>query len=112
MSKLSVRTYSRYSGEAVRLLGKMIRSGRKERGLTTQDLADRAGVSRSMLQRIERGVPTVGIGSVFEVAAIVGVKLFDADGRGLERLSRQVDDRLALLPKSVRSRDREVIDDF
>ena len=112
MSKQTIRTYSRYGSEAVRLLGRLVRAARKERGLTAQELADRAGVSRGMVQRIERGVPTVGIGAVFEVAAIVGVELFDADGLELERLSRQVDDRLTLLPKSVRRKEREVIDDF
>ena len=42
MSKVSARTYSRYSLEAITLLGNLIRAARKERKMTAQELADRA----------------------------------------------------------------------
>ncbi|WP_246722226.1 helix-turn-helix transcriptional regulator [Rhizobium laguerreae] len=57
----------------------MIRRARIERKLTTQELADRAGISRGLLQRIEKGDPACAIGAFFEVSAIVGVRLFNAD---------------------------------
>jgi DNA-binding XRE family transcriptional regulator len=50
------------------LLGRAIRIGRAERGLTAQELADRAGVSRTTLSTIEKGSPAPEIGIVFEVA--------------------------------------------
>jgi DNA-binding XRE family transcriptional regulator len=43
-----------YSREAVALLACLIRTARKKK-LTAQELADRAGISRGMLQRIEKG---------------------------------------------------------
>ena len=79
MSKPANRTYSRYSREAARLLGLSIRRSRIESGLTIDGLAERAGISRSLVQRIERGDMGCAIGAVFEAAAIVGVPLFDAD---------------------------------
>ena len=112
MSKSIIRTYSRYSCDAVALLGKLIRSARKERKLTTQELAERAGISRGLLQRIEKGDLKCGIGTVFEVATIVGVKLFEAEETTLTKHIRQTDEKLALLPKSVRKTAKVVDDDF
>ena len=112
MPKSITRTYSRYSRDAVALLGGLIRSARKERKLTTQEVAERAGISRGLLQRIEKGDLKCTIGAMFEVASIVGVKLFDADASTLTRHIRQTDDKLALLPKSVRKTTRSVDDDF
>jgi transcriptional regulator with XRE-family HTH domain len=104
--------YSRYSREAVALLGKLIRAARTERRMTATEVAERAGISRGRMQRIEKGELTSEIGAVFEVAAIVGLQLFDADTAGLARLARQADDKLALLPRSVRSKPVAVKDDF
>ena len=112
MSKSVTHSYSRHSRAAVSLLGKLIRAARKQRKLTAQETADRAGISRGLLQRIERGDPKCGIGAVFEVAAIVDVKLFDADETVLARHIRQTENHLALLPKSVRRSPRTVDDDF
>jgi transcriptional regulator with XRE-family HTH domain len=112
MPKSITRTYSRYSRDATTLLGSMIREARKERKLTAQELADRAGISRGMLQRIERGDLKCEIGAVFEVATIVGLKLFDADESTMTRHLRQTLDKLALLPKSVRKKVKTVRDDF
>ena len=67
--------FSRGRAEALGL----IREARKERRMTAQELAERAGISRGLLQRIEKGDLKCEIGVVFEAAAIVGVRLFDAD---------------------------------
>nr|WP_281721677.1 helix-turn-helix transcriptional regulator [Nitrosomonas nitrosa] len=112
MPKSIIRTYSRYSREASLLLGELIRVARKERKLTAQEVADRAGISRGLLQRIEKGDLKCEIGAVFEVAVIVGVKLFDADETTLTRHIRQTEDKLSLLPKSVRRKSKVVHDDF
>jgi len=110
--KSITRTYSRYTREASTLLGGLIRAARIERKLTAQELADRAGISRGLLQRIEKGDLKCEIGAVFEVATIIGIKLFDADETSLRKHMRQTEDKLALLPKSVRKKSRVVRDDF
>lgn len=106
------RTYSRYALEGLALLGRSIRLGRLQRRLTAQELAERIGISRGTLQRIEKGDPKVEVGLVFEAATIVGVKLFDSDDGGMAALSARTDDRIALLPKHVYKAGRRVPDEF
>nr|WP_245437510.1 MULTISPECIES: helix-turn-helix domain-containing protein [Neorhizobium] len=98
--------------QALTMLGKLIRIGRAERGLTAQELADRAGISRTTLSSIEKGAPGPEIGIVFEVASLVGLRLFESDERMLQVHSSRVDEKLTLLPKSVRHAVKEVDDDF
>lgn len=112
MPKSVTRTYSRYAREASTLVGGLIRTARIERKMTAQELADRAGISRGLLQRIEKGDLKCEIGAVFEVATIMGIKLFDADETRLTQHLRQTEDKLALLPKSVRKKSKPVQDDF
>jgi len=105
-------TYSHYSRDAVQLIGSLIKTARKERKLTAQELSERAGISRGLLQRIEKGDLNCNIGAVFEVATIVGIKLFDAEGTTLTKYIRETEDKLTLLPKSVRHKMRVIDDDF
>ncbi len=107
----SPRTYSPMTIEAARLLGARVRLARRERHWTLQELADRVGITRVTMGKVERGDLTVGLGVALEAAAVVGVPLFHEDrSRRLLEASR-VDDRLALLPQSVRPLP-EVSDDF
>ena len=112
MANLRVRTYSRYTREAVSLFSGLIRTARLEKKLTVQEVAERAGVSRGLVQRIEKGDLKCEIGAVFEVAVIVGVRLFDADEKSVSRHLRQTEDKLALMPKSVHKTHKEIDDDF
>ena len=63
MPKVTARTYSRYSLEAVTLLGKLIRAARKERKMTVPEVAERAGISRGLMQRIEKDDPKCELGA-------------------------------------------------
>jgi DNA-binding XRE family transcriptional regulator len=106
------RTYLRQTRDAAELLSKLIRLGRKERKMTEEDLAGRAGISRRTLQKIERGNLKCEIGLVFEVANLVGVNLFGDEGNANIRMNiSRVEDKLALLPRLVRST-LKVNDDF
>jgi transcriptional regulator with XRE-family HTH domain len=107
-----MRPYSRYSREAAVLLGQLIRLARISRKLTHEQLAERAGVSRGLVHRIEKGDPGCAIGAVFEVAAIVGVRLFDADQSTLAAGIAGNTATLALLPQAVRTSTKPVRDDF
>lgn len=109
--KLSDRPTSRYAEEALRLFGTLIRTARIERRMTAEELAERAGVSRGLIHRLESGHPGSSLGVAFEVAAILGISLFEADG-ALTTTLDQADLRLRLLPKAVRTSTREVRDDF
>lgn len=107
-----LRTYSRVTREALTMIGRLIRLARKQRKMSEADLSARVGIARSTLQLIEKGNPKVEIGLVFEAATLVGVPLFvDEPSRLAPEISR-VNDKLALLPQSVRRPRSEVKDDF
>lgn len=106
------RTYSRAAQEALVLLGGQIRLARKQRRMSEADLAARIGIARSTLQLIEKGSPKVEIGLAFEAATLVGVPLFVAEPSDLATQIARIDDKLALLPQSVRRPRAEVKDDF
>ncbi len=106
------RTYSKYALEAVTLLGEQIKLGRKQRKWSEKNLAERAGISRATLQKIERGEMSSAIGLVFEVATLVGVNLFEQDKLPLSRHIEQTRDKIALLPKRIKAKTKVVHDDF
>jgi transcriptional regulator with XRE-family HTH domain len=112
MSKPTPRSYSQYGREAVELLGHLIRNARVDRQMTVAEVAERAGVSRGLVNRIETGDMGCSIGATFEVAAIVGVRLFDAEPTTLTLHLGMARDRLTLLPKAVRQSPKAVKDDF
>jgi transcriptional regulator with XRE-family HTH domain len=104
--------YSPQTIDAVRVLGLEVARFRRARRWTETALAERAGISAVTLRNIERGAPTVGIGTVFEVATILGINLFGADRDGLRLMVDRGRDRLALLPSRVREPTGPVNDDF
>ena len=106
------RTYSRVTRDVLTLLGGLIRLGRKQRKMSEADLAARVGIARSTLQLIEKGHPKVEIGLVFEAATLVGVPLFVDEPSRLASEQSRIEDKLALLPQSVRAPRSKVKDDF
>ena len=112
MPKPVPRISSHYAREAAELLGLLIRSARVERGMTAADLAERAGVSRGLVHRVENGDLGCSIGAAFEMAAIVGVRLFEAEPATLTRHLALAREKLALLPRAARQGGKAVKDDF
>jgi transcriptional regulator with XRE-family HTH domain len=90
----------------------MIRAGRIDRKITENELASRMGISRSLLQRIEKGNPSCAIGAVFEAAAITGVPLFETEKERLGAHRAVTGEMLRLLPKTARRPKRAIKDDF
>jgi len=105
------RSYSKLTREALLLLAGQIRLARKRRRMTEQDLAARIGVARSTVQLIEKGAPSVGVGLMFEAAVLAGVDLFVPEATTLAPELERMQDKLALVPRSVRKPAR-VIDDY
>jgi len=112
MKKSTKRIYSAYSCDAMHLLGATIRAERKIKKMSETELAERAGISRSLVQRVEKGDMTCGVGIVFEIAHIVGIQLFEADSSRLASQIKQVEDKLTLLPKTIRKKAKVINDDF
>lgn len=78
------------------LVGARIRAMRLRQQLTLRDVAERTGVSVSMLSMLERGVSTASVGTLVAVASALGVHMYDlfahkdgADGSPVTRVSQQ-----------------------
>lgn len=108
-----IHSKSPYAREAAELLGRMIRAARLERNMTAGELAERAGVSRPLLNRAEKGDMGVAIGTMFELASILGIPLFEADP---EKLTMRLDaERRAgalLRKRAYVASQKQVDDDF
>ena len=94
--------FSPATREALALFALRVRAARRERRLRAAEVAERVGVSLTTLRKVERGDPTVALGTAFEVAAIVGVALFDEDPQRRRLEAELLGSRLAVLPEAVR----------
>lgn len=106
------RVYAQQSIEAVALLGQQIKLARKERRWSEQALAQRGGISRGTLQKIEKGDLSCAIGLVFELASIVSLPFFASDQVSLPMQLDRVQDKIALLPQRLRAEKKVIDDDF
>jgi transcriptional regulator with XRE-family HTH domain len=97
------RPHSHYARHAAVLLGQFIRKARIDRKMTAEELAGRAGLSRGLLRRIEKGDLGCTLGAVFEAAAVAGVRLFDSDETALTKAVTSNTAVMSLIPKSVRA---------
>jgi transcriptional regulator with XRE-family HTH domain len=96
--------------EALELLGSAIRANRIRKRWSSEELAERVGVSRATISKVEHGDATVAIGTYFEAALLVGIDLF-GDGASRHRMVANKRDELVLLPATARRRKR-IDDDF
>jgi transcriptional regulator with XRE-family HTH domain len=55
-------------------LGERLKLARLRRRLSAQQLAERAGISRATLHKVERGEPNVAMGSYFQVLRVLGLE--------------------------------------
>ena len=55
-------------------LGENIKLARKRRKLTTEQVSERSSINRTTLYRIEKGDPTVAIGSYFNVFRVLNLE--------------------------------------
>ncbi len=88
--------------QALRKLGRELALARRKRGISTTEMAERLFVSRDTLWRMERGDPTVALGTLATAAFVL--QLHDR----LANLAAPATDTLALsldenrLPKRIR----------
>jgi transcriptional regulator with XRE-family HTH domain len=106
-----VHAYPPTVHEAAGLLGDQIRNARIARRWTARELAERAGISPATLQKVERGNPSVSLGTAFDLANLVGVPLFYTDATRLAEEAARLR-RPTLLPRAVRHTRRELENEF
>lgn len=109
---MTTRAYTEYAKDAALLLGEQIKLHRKRLKWSEAALAERAGISRATLQKIERGDMGCAVGLYFEAAALVGLPLFDLGATSMAASISQMQDKIALLPQRIKQKNREVKDDF
>lgn len=91
---------------AIRKLGHDIRDARRRRRITTTILAERASISRTTLNKVEKGDPNVSLGIYTTVLFVLGLvdriadladHHHDSVGRALEE--EQLPQRVRLAPR-------------
>jgi transcriptional regulator with XRE-family HTH domain len=112
MSKKQHIHLSGHTHRTLKTLAAMIAAARKERKMSQEELGRRLGVSRLTVGSIEKGSPTVAIGTVFEAAVTVGIPLLASDKRELDQLATSVAAIARVLPKTARGKKRRIEDDF
>ena len=112
MSKNTKIHISNHTRRTLETLAAMIAAARKERKMSQSELARRLGVSRLTVRAIEKGAPTVALGTVFEAAVIVGIPLLADDPRELDRLATSIAAIARVLPARGRGKNQVVDDDF
>ena len=87
---------------ALRKLGQDINDARRRRRITAQLMAERAGLSRSTIRKIEKGDPTTSMGSYGAVLFVLGMekRLSDLVDSIHDLIGRRLEDEN--LPQRVR----------
>jgi transcriptional regulator with XRE-family HTH domain len=87
---------------ALRKLGRDLALARRKRGISTNDMAGRLFVSRDTLWRLERGDPTVALGTLVTAAFILNLheRLANLAAPGSDELGLSLDERR--LPQRIR----------
>lgn len=87
---------------ALRQLGHDLALARRRRGISTADMADRLFVSRRTLWRLEKGDPTVSLGTLATAAFVLQLhdRLAQLAAPARDTLAFELDE--ARLPKRIR----------
>ena len=96
---------SKYTHNTLQAMGSLIKAARYARGFSQVMLANRLGVTRQTMMAIEKGSPTVSIGTLFEAAYLLDAPLFSKDNNSLLKWQ-------SILPKRVGQKKQKISDDF
>ena len=90
------------AAHALRKLGRDLALARRKRGISTSDMAARLFVSRDTLWRMERGDPTVALGTLATATFVLGLhdRLANLAAPASDELALNLDERR--LPQRIR----------
>jgi transcriptional regulator with XRE-family HTH domain len=97
----SAQTIPLPAAQALRKLGRDLALARRKRGIATADMAGRLFVSRDTLWRMERGDPTVALGTLATAAFVLQLhdRLANLAAPASDELALNLDERR--LPKRI-----------
>lgn len=90
------------AAHALRKLGRDLALARRKRGLSTADMAGRLFVSRDTLWRLERGDPTVSVGTLVTATFVLQLhdRMADLAAPASDEVGLSLDERR--LPQRIR----------
>jgi DNA-binding XRE family transcriptional regulator len=90
--------------KALQKVGQDISEARRRRRIATKLMAERAGISRATLAKIEKGDPTTSMGNYASVLFVLGMisRISDLVDASHDLIGRQIDEEN--LPKRIRPR--------
>lgn len=89
-------------------VGENLRLARLRRRLSAQQVADRAGISRSTLQNLEKGSPSISMGNLLQVLVVLGLEKDFPKLAAADPLGRKLEDaRLTGIRQRAPKRTRE-----
>jgi transcriptional regulator with XRE-family HTH domain len=90
------------AAQALRKLGRDLALARRKRGISTEDMAVRLFISRATLWRLERGDPSVSLGTLATAAFVLQIhdRLANLAAPATDLLALDLDERR--LPKRIR----------
>src|ERR1700738_842812 len=83
--------------DSLQILGNLIQSARKAAKYTSSELAQKVGVNRKTITRLEKGDPGIGLGLFITVLWLLDIPLL----RGIDIGNRQPRTQIALLLQSL-----------
>lgn len=93
-------------GRALSRLGADIRDARRRRRIPTATMAERAGISRTTLHKVEQGAPGVSLGTYATVLFVLGLEERIAELADPRNDTVGLDLETEALPKRIRGRRR------
>ena len=90
--------------KVLKVLGEQIQLARLRRKFSTEQVAERAGISRKTVYNIEQGIPTVAIGSYLQVLFVLGLEQDLSMVAASDPLGRKLQDAGILIRKRAPKR--------
>ncbi|WP_457551315.1 helix-turn-helix transcriptional regulator [Desulfobacula sp.] len=106
MNKKKTATLPLSVRESLKEIGGLIVCARKEKQWTQEELAQRIGINRMTVGRIEKGAPEVAIGWYLTSAWLLGLPILTWQAMGEGRSDTVVSDLLTKLKKVLPNRMR------
>lgn len=95
------------SEKILKVLGEHIKLARRRRKLSAEQVAERAGISRATLWQVEKGAPSVSMGTYCRVLFVLGLEKDLLKVAADDELGRKLQDAGLLVRKRAPKREKD-----